>query len=135
MTERLAAIDLVRERMHVGYEEARSALEATDWNELEAIIHLERQSNNKSHVIFTRSADWLDRLKEAIHRGNVTRIKVRQNERTLAEFPVTAGVVGALVAPYLAIIGGLVAVAGGCQIDIESSEPPTLGSDAEHPSH
>lgn len=134
MTERLAAIDLVRERMHVSYEEARSALEATDWNELEAIIHLERQSN-KSNVIFTRSADWLDKLKEAIHRGNVTRIKVRQNERTLAEFPVTAGVVGALFAPYLAIIGGLVAMAGGCQIDIEQAEPPTVGGDEEHSSH
>lgn len=134
MLERLAAIDLVRERMNASYEEARSALEAADWNELEAIIYLERLSN-KSSTIFTRSADWLDKLKEAIHQGNVTRIKVRQNERTLAEFPVTAGVVGALVAPYLAIIGALVAVAGGCQIDIEEAKEVEIGGGDENPAH
>lgn len=116
--EQLAAIDLVRERMHVGYEDARTALETTGWNELEAIILLEKESQ-KENIIWTKGSDWLDKLKELIHKGNVTRIKIKQGEKVLAEFPATVGVVGAAMAPYLALIGGVVALVGRCQIEVE----------------
>ena len=53
----------------------------------------------------------LDKLKEIVHEGNVRRVRVRQGERTIAEFPLTAGVVGAVLAPALAAIGALVALA------------------------
>ena len=119
--EQLSAIDAVRERISVSYEEARNALETNNWNEVDAIIQLEREAN-KSKVIIGRGADWMERLKEMIHKGNVTRIKVIQGERIMAEFPVTAGIVGALVAPYLAVIGGVVALAGRCQIEVEREE-------------
>lgn len=123
--EQLSSIDVVRERMHVSYEEAKNALEATGWNELEAIIMLEREASNEN-VVWAKGNDWLEKLKELIHKGNVTRIKVKQGEKTLAEFPVTVGLVGAAVAPYLAIIGGMVALAGRCQIEVEREEekPP-----------
>src|SRR6185369_153592 len=61
----------------------------------------------------------LDKLREIVHEGNVRRVRVRQGERTIAEFPLTAGVVGAVVAPALAAIGALVALARDCSIDIE----------------
>jgi hypothetical protein len=61
----------------------------------------------------------LDKLKEIVHEGNVRRVRVRQGERTIAEFPLTAGVVGAVLAPALAAIGALVALARDCSIDIE----------------
>jgi len=37
----------------------------------------------------------------------------------VAEFPLTAGVVGAVLAPILAAIGALVAVLNDCTIDVE----------------
>ena len=61
----------------------------------------------------------LDKLKELIHEGNVRRIRVRQGDRVLAEFPLSAGIVGALLAPALAAIGALVALVKDCTIDIE----------------
>jgi hypothetical protein len=123
--EQLSAIDAVRERMSVSYEEARKALETNAWNEVDAIIQLEREAN-KSRISIGLGIDWMERIKGMIHKGNVTQIKVIQGERIMAEFPVTAGIVGALVAPYLAVIGGMVALAGRCQIEVErGGEPQT----------
>lgn len=68
-----------------------------------------------------------DKLKDLVHEGNVRRIRVRQGERTIAEFPLTAGVVGAVIAPALAAIGALVALAKDCSIEIEreaAAAPP-----------
>jgi hypothetical protein len=64
----------------------------------------------------------LDKLKDVIHEGNVRRVRVRQGARTIAEFPLTAGVVGAVIAPALAAIGALVALANDCSIEIEREQ-------------
>ena len=45
-----------------------------------------------------------DRVKELIAEGNVRRIVIKQGERTIAEFPLAIGVVGAVFAPVLAAI-------------------------------
>lgn len=52
------------------------------------------------------------------------RIRVRQKDRTLAEFPLTIGVVGAVFAPMLAAVGALAALITECSIDIERVERP-----------
>lgn len=61
----------------------------------------------------------MDELKRLVHEGNVRRVVVRQGERTVAEFPLTVGVVGALAAPVVAAIGALVALLADCRIDVE----------------
>ena len=61
----------------------------------------------------------LDKLKDLVHEGNIRRVRVRQGERTIAESPLTAGVVGAVIAPALAAIGALVALAKDCTIEVE----------------
>jgi hypothetical protein len=68
----------------------------------------------------------LDRLKAIIAEGNVRRVRVRQKDRVIAEFPLTIGVVGALLAPMLAAIGAVVALATDCTIDVERE--PAAGS-------
>jgi hypothetical protein len=71
----------------------------------------------------------LDKLKEVIHEGNVRRVRVRQGDRTIAEFPLTAGLVGAVFAPVLAAIGALVALANDCSIEIQREQPATATPD------
>lgn len=70
----------------------------------------------------------LDKLKEIVREGNVRRVRVRQGERTIAEFPLTAGVVGAVFAPVLAAVGALVALANECSIDIQREQPATAAT-------
>jgi uncharacterized protein DUF4342 len=67
----------------------------------------------------------LDKLRDIVREGNVRRVRVRQGDRTIAEFPLTAGVVGAVFAPALAAIGALVALAKDCTIEVER-EPATV---------
>jgi len=61
----------------------------------------------------------VDKLKELIHEGNVRRVVVEQDGRTVAEFPLTMGVVGAVLAPVFAAIAALVALLKDCTIKVE----------------
>ena len=61
----------------------------------------------------------IDSVKDLIHEGNIRRVRVRQGDRVIAEFPLTAGVVGAVFAPVLAAIGAVVALAKDCKIEVE----------------
>ncbi len=70
----------------------------------------------------------LDKVKEIVREGNVRRVRVKQGDRTIAEFPLTAGVVGAVIAPALAAIGALVALAKDCSIEVEREQPTAAAS-------
>ncbi len=61
----------------------------------------------------------VDAVKKVLHEGNVRRIVIKQEGRTVAEFPLTVGVVGAVVAPILAAVGALAAVLTECSIEVE----------------
>ena len=61
----------------------------------------------------------VDQLKRLIHEGNVRRIVVQHQGRTIAEFPLTAGVVGAVLAPVVAAVGAIVALLKDCTIQVE----------------
>jgi hypothetical protein len=65
------------------------------------------------------SENVVARLKAVIHEGNVRRVVVQHEGRTIAEFPLTAGVVGVVLAPVLAAIGALVALLQDCTIEVE----------------
>ena len=66
----------------------------------------------------------VEKVKAIVHEGNVRRIIVQHEGRTVAEFPLTAGVVGAVLAPALAAIGALVAVLKDCTLQVERVQKP-----------
>ena len=62
----------------------------------------------------------LKRIKELIEEGNVRKITIHDKEdRELMSFPLTLGVVGAVLAPVLAAVGALAALIGDCTISVE----------------
>jgi hypothetical protein len=74
-----------------------------------------------------------EKMKEAVHEGNVRRIIVEHDGKTVAEFPLTAGVVGVVLAPMVAAIAALVALLKDCTIKIEREDagaPPAPPSGA-----
>ncbi len=73
---------------------------------------------------FTVSSDNLiERVKELLHEGNVTRIMVKDEKgNLLLEIPATIGVIGALLAPWLAALGVVAALATNCKIVVERRE-------------
>jgi len=65
----------------------------------------------------------LKKVKELIQEGNVRRIIIKKGGKTIIEFPLTVGVVGAVIAPVLAAIGAIAALIGECTISVERDKP------------
>jgi hypothetical protein len=67
-----------------------------------------------------KSDDLVKRVKEILHEGNVTKLIVENEEgNTLLEIPATASIVGAILAPWLAALGAIAAIATKCTIKVE----------------
>ena len=73
---------------------------------------------------FSVSSDNLiEKVKELLHEGNVTRIIVKdEKEKVLLEIPATVGVVGVVLVPWLAALGAIAALAANCRIVVERKE-------------
>ena len=67
-----------------------------------------------------------EKVRQLVHEGNVRRVVVKQDRRTVAEFPLTAGVVGVVIAPVLAAIGAIVAMMKDCTIEVERTRPESV---------
>jgi hypothetical protein len=73
-------------------------------------------------TIETTGDQLLKTVKDLIEAGNVRRIRIKQKDRVVAEFPLTVGVVGTLFAPALVAVGALAAVITECSIEVERVE-------------
>jgi hypothetical protein len=64
--------------------------------------------------------DVLKRVEELLHEGNITRIVVKDEAgKQLLEIPATVGVVGTLLAPWMAALGVIAAIATRCTVVVE----------------
>jgi hypothetical protein len=67
----------------------------------------------------------LKKVKELIAEGNVRKITIHDKSgKELASFPLTVGVVGALLLPMLAAVGALAALITECTITVERDGEP-----------
>jgi CBS domain-containing protein len=73
---------------------------------------------------FSVSADDLiEKVRELLHDGNVTRIVVKDEKgKVLLEIPVTVGIIGVVLAPWLAALGVIAALATNCTVVVERRE-------------
>jgi len=63
------------------------------------------------------------KIKELVQEGNVRRVVLKNEEgKILVEFPLTLGVVGAVLAPQLAAIGAIAALVTRCTVVVEKVE-------------
>jgi hypothetical protein len=71
------------------------------------------------------SDELVKKVKDLLHEGNVRKIIVRDEAgNVLLELPVTAGLVGAVLAPWLAAVGAIAAFVTRCNISVERKETP-----------
>ena len=74
----------------------------------------------------------LDAVKKLVQEGNVRRVIIKQDQRVVAEFPLTVGVIGAVIAPMLAAIGALAAVMTECTLEVERVENRGATKDSDN---
>jgi Domain of unknown function (DUF4342) len=80
-----------------------------------------REYREEIHV---QGQDLADKVKEIIHEGNARRIIIRQGEHVVLELPLTVGVIGTLLAPWLAAVGAVGALIANCTIEVVRSDQP-----------
>jgi uncharacterized protein DUF4342 len=85
---------------------------------------MQTQDRPIAQSLETSGSNIIDKIKELVHEGNIRKISIKQDGRTVAEFPLTFGVVGAALAPALAAIGAITALLTDCTIEVEHAEPP-----------
>ncbi|HXB43258.1 MAG TPA: DUF4342 domain-containing protein [Puia sp.] len=77
--------------------------------------------SNATKDFFTINGENLvKKVKELIEEGNIRKITITEKSgKELMSFPLTVGVVGAVLAPVLAAVGALAALIGECTITVE----------------
>jgi hypothetical protein len=119
----LEKVELVKDRTGVSYKEAKEALEIADGNVVDAIIAIEETINLTTKTKVTDQAKIaVERIKEAISKGNVTRIRIKKDDDVLLNLPVNAGVIGTVLAPWAAIIGIVTAFGTKCVIELVKTD-------------
>ena len=130
----LEKIELVKDRTGVSYAEAKEALEAAEGSVVDAIIALEEKMNKEHESAEGQSimdSPVLAKLKEIVEKGNVSRILISKDEKEIVNFPVTAGVVGAVLIPWGAILGIVAALGTGCSIDYVNEKGEVVDVDGK----
>ena len=136
----LEMVDQVRERTGASYEEAKTALEAANGSVVDAIIAIEKE-NGVNIDVNEKINGLVEKLKAAVQKGNVNRIRVMRGDEELVNIPVNAGiaggVLGVLAGPWVLIsaaVAGAVAKFGfDCRFEIvrEDGTVDEIGGDDE----
>ncbi|MDR1571167.1 MAG: DUF4342 domain-containing protein [Clostridiales Family XIII bacterium] len=115
----LEKIELVKDRTGVSYREAKEALEAADGSVVDAIINIEETINMGGRdKAGERESQLLKKIRAAVRKGNVSRIRVRKDDFIILNLPVNAGIVGAVLAPWAALAGVIAAFGTRCVIEL-----------------
>lgn len=129
--DRLTKVEMIRERTGLSYAEAAALLDEAEGDVLGALILHEQRGQGTGaaqwEAFEAKGHELAAKVKELVRRGNVTKVRIIRDGKILAEIPVTAGVVGAVIAPHLALLGSAACLLGRCTVEIERDDaPPTV---------
>lgn len=115
----LEKIELVKDRTGVSYKEAKEALEDCNGSVVDAIISIEESIDIKAKSkMGEHGSHVIEKIKEAVRKGNVSKIVVKKDDDILLNLPVNVGLIGTVLAPW-AIVAGVIAIFGTkCKIEL-----------------
>ena len=144
----LEMVETLREKANVSYEEAKTALEASNWDLLDAILLLESEGKipvesashstraeelppeeePKKHKGFHEGMRWLFRsFGKLLRIGNTNQISVSRNDRELFSLPVTVFAVLLLCSVWTILIAMLISLFFGVRYAFRG---PDLGKES-----
>lgn len=117
--ENLKKIDDILKRTDTDYSTAKQALEDANGDVLDAIILIESQNKNHNYSKGSNKGEQiLNQLKDILSKGNATKITIKKNDEIIVNIPVTAGIIGAFVSPFLSAAGITAALLTQCTVEI-----------------
>ncbi len=123
MSDAVYMVDHVRKQTGATFNEAVAGLDRTQ-GDVQAAIELLKNRASKPEIINVRAQDLRKALTDIIRRGNASRIVIRNEKRVIASIPVTAGLVGVILAPYISFLGGIALLASPLVLEIH--RPPGI---------
>ena len=82
----------------------------------------ETSSRTWTEILKVSGDRLLGEVRRLVAEGNVRRITIKQGDHTVAEFPLTVGVAGAVLAPWLAAVGAIAALVTDSSIVVERTD-------------
>lgn len=122
MSVTLEKVDEVRNRTGASYADAKEALEFTGGDVLESIVYIEQtrqdapKKDSFTDDLSDRGSEVIEKLKELVKKGQVTRVLLQKDSKTVLDIPIVAGAVGALIFTGATAVGILAALATGCEL-------------------
>ena len=115
----LEKIELVKDRTGVSYKEAKEALEQTEGNVVDAIIIIEEAINEPEPEKKPSKVDQLVAdVKEAVKKGNVSKITVKKEGEVVLSLPVNVGIIGTVLFPWAMLTAAVAALGTKCSIEL-----------------
>ncbi|MDW5300343.1 MAG: DUF4342 domain-containing protein [Sedimentibacter sp.] len=122
--ETLQKIDEILRRTNTDYSTAKQALESANGDVLEAIIFIENMNKNKTNASTgsNKGEQIMNQLKDMLSKGNATKLTIKKNNEVIINLPITAGLIGAVIAPFLSAAGITTALLTQCSVEITQSD-------------
>ena len=127
----LEKIDVLRERMGLGYVEARNALNLAQGDIVKALAELEKAKHNGRDELKHRGREFWDGLQEKFGNLSHTKINLKHNDKTLFSVSAPLGLGLTLVlmrrpgVRMLGLVGAAGAALAHCKLEIDNSEKDT----------
>ncbi|KXZ39692.1 protein of unknown function [Alkalithermobacter thermoalcaliphilus JW-YL-7 = DSM 7308] len=124
----LEKIDQIMDRADVGYAEAKEALVNSNGDVIEALIYLEKKNKKvfKNLNLNEKGNELIERLREALKKGNITRVIIEREGDIILNLPVSVGAIGLVMAPVASIIGVSAAMVTNYRIKIVKDDGETI---------
>lgn len=120
--DNLQKIDEILRRTNTDYSTAKQALDDAGGDVLEAIILIENMSKSKSSSGQNKGEQLMNQLKDILSKGNATRLTIKKNNDVIINVPITAGFIGAFIAPFLSAAGITAALLTQCTVEITQAD-------------
>lgn len=118
---KLKQIEMVKDRTGASYSEAKEALERCN-GDVDAAIDMVSELMDHEDCTDKTITDnaFVDKMKEIVEKGNVSRIVIKKGGAVVFSFPVTVGILGAVAVPWAAVIGAIATIGSGCVVEFEN---------------
>lgn len=64
----------------------------------------------------------VEKIKELVKKGNITKIIINKDGKTIVNLPLNAGIVGLAIAPWAMLVATIVTLGIDCEIKLEKKD-------------
>lgn len=110
----LEQIDLIMQRTHATYSEAKEALEHCNGDIVEALLYLEKASKIKT----TKTNSSTDSFATFVNKLNATTFIMRKKDHVYVDVPLSVALIIIILTCHVSLAGLLISLIMGIRIDI-----------------